>query len=264
MPTLTQPNPSLQSLRTLPPFPVVATKLMALVRQETADFRKVVELLKTDAALTVEVLRLANSASGGARFPITSVLQALSILGMNRIVSLATTLCVGRLLRPVANLPVMRRCWRHNLAVALIAAKRAVVVRLEPDKAYTFGLLAGLGRMALLVSNPQLFSHAASRAESERMPLEIIERELYGFDHRDAGRYLVREWKLPEEMNAVLFVGSPTLGVYADFAFLIRDAGMEADNLGFSVIEGASDIPPDPMCLELAEKVNQIEQELGI
>ena len=237
---------------------------MVLVRQENADFRKAVDVLETDAALTVEVLRLANSASGGARFPITSVLQALSILGMKRIVSLAITLCVGRLLRPVAKLPVMRRCWRHNLAMALIAAKRADEVGLEPEKAYTFGLLAGLGRMALLVSNPQLYSHAASRAESERMPLAIIERELYGFDHRDAGRFLVTEWKLPEEMNAVLFVGNPTLGVYADFAFLIRDACIEADNLGFSVIQGASYNTPDLFCLELAEKVNQIEQELGI
>jgi HD-like signal output (HDOD) protein len=235
---------------------------MTVMRQENADFRQVVELLKTDAALAVEVLRLANSAGGGSRYPVTSLLQAISLLGANRIVSLAATVCVGRLLKPVAKLPVMRRCWRHNLATALIATRRAEEAKVDPEKAYTFGLLSGLGRIALLVSNPQLFSHAVQRAESERMPLEIIERELYGFDHRDAGRYLVTEWKLPDEMSAVLFSG--TLGTYAELAYLIRDAGVEADNLGFGVIEEVSDAPPDPLFLDIAERVNQIEQELGV
>ena len=217
-----------------------------------------------DTGLTVEVLRLANSASGGAKFPINSVLQALALLGVNRIVSLATTLCVGKLVKPVAKLPVMRRCWRHNLAVALIASKRAVRAGIDPDKAYTFGLLAGLGRMALLVSNPQMYAHVVARAEAERMPIEILERELYGFDHREAGRYLLVHWKLPEEMNAVLFVGNPTLGANADLAYLIRDASVEAVNLGFGVIEEAPEVAIDPLCLEIVERVNQIEQELGI
>lgn len=236
---------------------------MTLIRQENADFRQAVELLKTDAALTVEVFRLANSAGGGAKHPITSLLQALSLLGVNRIVSLATTLCVGRLLKPVAKLPVMRRCWRHNLAVALIAESRATEAHVDPDKAYTFGLLAGLGRMALLVSNPQLYAHVVARAEREHMPLEIIERELYGFDQRDAGRFLIQEWKMPEEMNAVLFAGDP-LGAHAELAFLIRDASSEADNLGFGVVEEPVDTPPHPFCFEIVEKVNRVEQELGV
>ena len=102
MPILTKPNSSLQSLRTLPPFPPVATKLMQLIKQDNADFRQAANLLKTDAALTVEVLRLANASSGGARFPVTSLLQAISLLGVTRIVSLSATLCVARLLKPVS------------------------------------------------------------------------------------------------------------------------------------------------------------------
>jgi len=249
-------------LRMLPPFPPVATKLMQLIKQDRSDFRKAVDLLKSDTALTVEVLRLANSASSGARFPITSLLQAISLIGVNRIVSLAATLCMGRLLKPVAKLPIMRRCWRNNLAVALIASKRAEAAKLDAEKAYTFGLLAGLGRMALLVSNPQVYTHAVARAEAERMPLEILERELFGFDHRDAGRFLVDEWKLPSELSAVLFSGS--LGGDADLAYLIRDATVEANTLGLGVIDEFLATPPDPLVFEIAERVNQLEQELDV
>ena len=101
---LTKPNPSRLGLQNLPPFLPVATKLMALLRQESTSLRDAADLLKSDAAMTAEVLRLANSPMAGLRFPTTSLLQALSMLGVNRISSLTTTLCVGRLLKPVAKL----------------------------------------------------------------------------------------------------------------------------------------------------------------
>ena len=135
--------------------------------QENTSFRDAAELLRSDAALTAEVLRLANSPMAALRFPTTNLLQALSVLGVNRIASLTTTLCVGRLLKPVAKLPLMRRCWRHNLATALIASQWSGEYKVDSEKAYTFGLLAGLGRLALLVSDPAAYSRLTERAQAE-------------------------------------------------------------------------------------------------
>ena len=70
-----------------------------------------------------------------------------------------------------------------------------------------FGMLAGLGRLALLVSDPGIYSQLTERAQIERMPLEMLENRFYGFDHREAGRWLVTEWKLPPELNDVLTGG---------------------------------------------------------
>ena len=263
MSALTKPNPSRLALRNLPPFSPVASKLMTLLRQENTSFRDAAELLKSDAALTAEVLRLANSPMAGLRFPTASLLQALSVLGVNRIASLTTTLCVGRLLKPVAKLPLMRRCWRHNLATALISSQWSVEYKVDSEKAYMFGLLAGLGRLALLVSDPEVYSRLTERAQAENMPLEMLENRFYGFDHRDAGRWLVTEWKLPAELNDVL-VGSPIDGPNADLALLIREAAAEATRLGFGVLDTPAGATPDPASFEIAERVNQIEQDLGI
>ena len=236
---------------------------MTLLRQENTSFRDAAELLKSDAALTAEVLRLANSPMAGLRFPTTSMLQALSVLGVNRIASLTTTLCVGRLLKPVAKLPIMRRCWRHNLATALIASQWSTEYKVDSEKAYTFGLLAGLGRLALLVSDPDIYSRLTERAQAENLPLEMLENRFYGFDHRDAGRWLVTEWKLPSELNDVL-AGSPLDGPNADLALLIRESTAEATRLGFGVLDMPPSATPDPASFEIAERVNQIEQDLGI
>ena len=258
-----QPNPKRLALKNLPPFSPVATKLMELMRRENISFREAAELLKSDAALTAEVLRLANSPMAGLRFPTGSLLQALSVLGVSRIASLTTTLCVGRLLKPVARLPLMRRCWRHNLATALIASQWSGEYKVETERAYMFGLLAGLGRLALLVSDPDVYSQLAARAQAESKPLELLEHRFFGFDHRDAGRWLVMEWKLPPELNDVL-VGSPTEGPNADLALLIRESNAEATRLGFGVLEGVGGPQQDVQSIAIAERVNQIEQELGI
>lgn len=262
MSALTKLNPSRLALRNLPPFSPVAARLMTLLRHENAGFREAADLLKSDAALTAEVLRLANSPTSGLRFPTTSLLQALSVLGVNRIASLTTTLCVGRLLKPVAKLPLMRRCWRHNLATALIASRWSGEYKVDAERAYTFGLLAGLGRLALLVSDPEVYSRLAERAQLEHLSLELLENRLYGFDHRDAGQWLVSEWKLPPELNDVL-IGSPTEGPNADLALLIREATAEATRLGFGVLESTPPESPDPSSIEIAERVNQIEQDLS-
>jgi HD-like signal output (HDOD) protein len=265
LPTPAKLNPGLLALRNLPPFPPVATKLITLLRRENSSFREAVELMRSDAGLTAEVLRLANSASAGSRYPATTMLQALSVLGVNRITSLATTLCVGKLLKPVGKLPLMKRCWRHNLATAVIASKRSEECGSDAEKAYTFGLLAGIGRLALLVSDPGHYTELVSRAEAERVPLDLLERQVLGFDHREAGRWLVTQWKLPSELNAVVFYDeSPPAGPDACLGRLIVEAGLEAERLGFGILYGIPTDPADPSSLEVAERVNQIEQDLGM
>ena len=264
MTTLSKPTPSRLVLRNLPPFSPVASKLMTLLRRDGVNFKEAAELMKSDAAMSAEVLRLANSPMTGLRFPTSNILQALSVLGINRVVSLTTTLCVGKLLKPVAKLPLMRRCWRHNLATALIAQRRGEEFKVDPEKGYMFGLLAGLGRLALLVSEPTVYSQLAQRAQMESIPLETLETRFFGFDSREAGTWLVSEWKLPTELADVLAKVPDPGAANADLVALIREAGSEAARLGFGVLDANLSDASDPASMEIAERVNQIEQELGV
>ena len=261
--TLPKPNPSRLVLKNLPPFSPVASKVMALLRRDEVNFKEAAELMKSDVAMAAEILRLANSPMTGLRFPTTSILQALSVLGVNRVVSLTTTLCVGKLLKPVSKLPLMRRCWRHNLATALIAQQWGDEYKVDPEKGYMFGLLAGLGRLALLVSEPTIYSQLADRAQVENIMLEVLETRFFGFDHLDVGVWLVSEWKLPPELVDVLSL-TPAVGPNSDLAMLIREAGTEADRLGFGVLQKPASDSPEQASFDIAERVNQIEQELGV
>src|SRR3954466_14748911 len=81
------------ALRELPPYRPVVRKLMLLSSSETASLSQVQQVLRTDAPFSADVLRLANSPQIGSRGgAITSILQAVMMLGLERIKAMATTL----------------------------------------------------------------------------------------------------------------------------------------------------------------------------
>src|SRR6266571_1113571 len=82
------------ALKDLPPYRPVAKKLMLLTARGDVPLTQVEEILRTDAAFAAEVLRLANSPLIGLRREITGILQAVMILGLERIKALATTLAL--------------------------------------------------------------------------------------------------------------------------------------------------------------------------
>src|ERR1700712_5386654 len=78
-------------LHEVPPFRPVAVQLLNLVSDISQPLARVVSLLRTDAVLTAEVLRLANSPLLGCRSEIKNILQALDFLEMERVNSLIVT-----------------------------------------------------------------------------------------------------------------------------------------------------------------------------
>ena len=253
----------LTALKNLPPFAPVAAKLMILLSRDDVNFKDAADLIKADAAIAAEILRLANSPMSGLRYPPTSVLQMISVLGIKRVASLTATLSMGKLVKPVSKLPVMRRIWRHNLATALTAQKWAPEYKVDPDSAYLFGLLSGIGRLGLLVLDPDRYSKIIERAETDKAPLDVLEEIEFGFTNRDAGAWLVGQWHLPPEM-ADIFAENRGSGLNDDLVLLIREAASEASRIGFGILAAEGSEASENAAFDLATRLNQIEQELAI
>jgi len=188
-------------LKEVPPFRPVAVKLLNLVSDISQPLSRIVNLLRTDAVLTAEVLRLANSPLLGCRHEITSMLQALAFLGAERVNSLVLTTAMRGLARP-ANRKLALACWRHNLATATVCERIAEPLNINQERGYVAGLLHDLGRLALIRAFPD-FEEALLQAIDERRDLLAAERMLYGMDHAEAGQWLLSQWGCPLELQMV-------------------------------------------------------------
>jgi putative nucleotidyltransferase with HDIG domain len=188
----------------LPPFPQVAVRVLQLVNNEHVQLHQLSDLISSDPAFATEVLTIANSALFAPRFPSTSILQAIAILGARNLQGLCLTVGVRAYLGKSLNQPAMRGLWRHNLACALIAEQLAAKSSVNKDVAYTGGVMHDIGRLALAVIRPK--EYALLLGSHSGPPSSILqgERDLFGWDHCEAGRQLIADWQLPPEFDTVV------------------------------------------------------------
>jgi HD-like signal output (HDOD) protein len=247
-------------LKRLPPFPPVASKLVNLLARDGVSFREVANTLMTDAALSAEVLRLANSALASPRYPINSILEALAFAGTGRLAGLLMTLSLSKMLKRAGATATIRRSWRHSLACALAAREFASSLG-RADDAYQAGLFHDLGRLALLVIDPAIYDEWLS----QDVDLRALEKAHFGMDHCEAGGLLIEQWKLPKLFaDAARHHHDPELDP-TKMTMVVHTACVVANQLGFSVrpVEVTPEFS-DKFGFSIAETINSLECEYGI
>jgi putative nucleotidyltransferase with HDIG domain len=247
----------------LPPFPPAAGKVMALLSNEEVPFGEVAKVISTDAALSAEVLRLANSPLGG-RYGANSILSALSLLGLARVGNLVLTLSMSKFLRRAGKSDVVRRCWRHNLACGLAAKEFAKTFDVDGDQAYTGGILHDIGRLALLASNPGQYESLTLTSGCVREQ----ERRAFGIDHCEAGAWLIEQWLLPSIYLEVVRCHHEPLADARPLTNQVHVGCTVADQIGFSVSGVVPDdlepVVTDDLSISIATTINAIECEYGL
>ena len=196
-------TPSWAHLR-IPPFPQVALRVLQLANNENVQLHELSALISSDPAFASEVLTIANSLLYAPRFPASSILQAIAVLGANNLQGLCLTVGVRGYMGKALNQPAMRAIWRHNLACALIADQLASVGFLNRDVAFTSGVMHDIGRLALAVIRPKEYSLLLGVHSGPPASILNAERDLFGWDHCEAGRQLIEEWKMPPELEPIV------------------------------------------------------------
>jgi len=194
----------LVGLEKLPAFPPVAQQLLQLGGQPDVPLQRVARVVESDAVMSGEVLRLANSALFAFRYPVNSIMQAIAILGLERLEGMVLTIAMRDLLKPRKASAVAKQAWRHNLASALAAEWLADRNWFDRGAAYTGGLLHEAGMLAVALLAEEELLLAATTAHRESRNLLECEEEILGINHRVVGEHLAQVWKLPADLQAVM------------------------------------------------------------
>jgi HD-like signal output (HDOD) protein len=194
------------ALRLVPPFPSVAQRILALVGQEQASAQEVGALVKMDPSFSAELLRFANSALFGARRAVSGLDQAIVLLGMDRVKTMASLVVINRMVRSAVRIQALKKVWIHSLATALIAEEGAPSMHVGRDTGYTAGLLHNLGTLGLMSAYPDEYSRMLEVTNDFGYDLLKTERDLFEIDHCAAGAYLAQDWEFPDELAAAIAV----------------------------------------------------------
>ena len=228
----------------LPPFPQVAVRVLQLANNENVQLHQLCELISSDPAFASEVLTVANSWLYAPRYPSTTILQAVAVLGANTLQGMCVTVGVRAYLGKAMSYPAMRNLWRHNLACAIIAERLAGAGDIDKDLAYTAGILHDIGRMALAVIQPKGYAALLEKHHGAAASMLEAERELFGWDHCQIGRQLIGNWKLPKNFEAVVadHHSDRRADVAWDLAELVKVSCAIASALGFTAFAGCETV----------------------
>ena len=238
----------------VPPFPQIAVRILQLADQADVSMRQLSDLISADPAFSGEVLTIVNSALYASRSPIHSILQAVALLGTDRLKGVCLTVGVRAYLGKSLNHQSLRAIWRHSLACGLIAEQLARAGSMSRETAYTAGVMHDIGRLALAVIRPKAYADLLTAYCGPPGSILRCERDLFGFDHCEAGRNLVADWKMPADLVAVISDHhSPQSGGLWRLPDLIKISCRMADSVGFAVFADCETTP-------FAELLNEIPE----
>jgi HD-like signal output (HDOD) protein len=240
----------------IPPFPQVAIQLLRLTNNEDVSMRQLSVLISSEPAFSSEVLTIANSALYPLRVPVTSVLQAIAVLGTNALRGLCLTVGVRTYLGTSLNHESLRGIWRHNMACALIARQLALAGSMDGDTAYTAGIMHDIGRLALAVISPKQCAALLDSHSGTPSSILQLEHELFGCNHCEAGRHLIADWKLPSAFEAIVadHHAPRHKGDSWTMSGLVSVSCRLADTAGFAVFQGCAITPYADLLDELPDQ----------
>ncbi len=187
---------TIKDIRSLPTIPGIILKVLSSIEDENTSFEEISRLIATDQTLSARVLRLANSPFYSVQNNISTISQAMLMLGSNAVKGLVLSTIVFKMME----MDTME-LWEHSLGAAtaaLIIAKRLKVAKAEEIS--TAALLHDIGKVIIRTKLKDDYEDLLLQVEEKKISMTEAEMTLLGTDHAEIGEWAGRTWNLPEEL----------------------------------------------------------------
>lgn len=187
-------------------LPDVYLAVKAVLDDPNSGAGDMARAIETDPALSMRLLRMANSPFFGFAAQVGSVARAVSMLGTLQIhdlvlaSSLATTF--NRVASEVLDVPQFWRSSVRRAVGAKVIGTRCNVI--DGDRIFLAGLLCHIGEMVIALREPEKYGASAAAATGQGRSLAEVQREALGFDYAEVGAALVHAWHLPEALQTTV------------------------------------------------------------
>ncbi len=186
----------------LPSVSEVAHALIRTLSDENVSVPQVRRLIAEDPALSAKLLRLANSAQFGLPRGIGTLDEAISMVGLSQVRSLALATFLNDSLPALPGLD-RQEFWKTSMACAGYSQWLASGLGIDPQMAWLTGLMLRLGELLIGQAEPRTLKEIE---KLPHLPGGRWEREmrLVGFTEGQITAELARRWNFPMQMVQAL------------------------------------------------------------
>lgn len=222
----------------LPMLPQALTEFSEKAADPGVNPKELGRIVESDAGLTCELLRNVNSTATGLRCQVSSVTQAINLLGIrNTGLLLATTAVKSAMSARSSKLINLQIFWNTNYERALFARDLAATMSVDQDLAFAGAMLQDFLLPVLTNELVDSYVNFVSQNRKEAQSLTQFEQREWGWDHALATGQLMVDWKFPDDLvccvlhhhNGLDILSNPQMGRSAAAAVAI--AGLLPDFL---------------------------------
>lgn len=190
----------------LPTLPSVVTKILKMVEDPETSAADMNSVISQDPTLTAKVLKLVNSAFYGFSRQISTVREAVVILGFNRVKSLTLSASVFEVFQGAGTEQFDRvGLWKHSIATGIGAEIIGDRIHYQnSEEVLVGGILHNIGKIIIdLYFHDELKQIFDYIEDNDCLMLEA-EQEILGVGHPEIGAWLTEQWNLPDQITSAI------------------------------------------------------------
>ncbi len=197
----------LLEVKDLPTLPEIMNKILETIEDDSSSAQDLTDLLEQDHAISARLLRMANSAFYGLRYPVDSIRRAVVVIGFNEVRQLALATSVFDTLSSRDQFALdPEDFWMHSLGAAKAAqvlAKDHLRVK-SAESCFTAGLLHDIGKYVLAFVLEDEYGDIVLEAKEGNRALREVELEKLETTHGEVGQWIAMRWRLPMALSDVM------------------------------------------------------------
>lgn len=183
-----------------------ALQVIQLTQKDDVTNLEIARAIKSDPALASRIIKMANALVAYQTRPIASMVDAITVLGLNTVRQLVLGLSLMESSQKTAcqNFDY-QDFWARSLLTAIAAQNLVLQSGIgSPEEVFILGLLGQIGSLALATACPQEYARIlGAAAENADAKLASLERAEFGFDHNQLTQGMLADWGMPRVFQEV-------------------------------------------------------------
>ncbi|MGQ0626594.1 MAG: sensor domain-containing diguanylate cyclase [Phycisphaerales bacterium] len=190
------------SCQRLPSLPAVAMRVVELTADQNVNLKELAATITNDQALASKVLKTVNSSFYGLRKPCSTINQAIVMLGLSAVKTLALGFSLVSSLAEFRGADFdLQAYWKRCLLSGIGGKCFAQEGQTGNDEeCFLGGLLQDVGQVAMCMALGREYGDAIAPAGGVHPQVARYELMAFEFTHADIGAMLAQRWKLPNEL----------------------------------------------------------------
>jgi putative nucleotidyltransferase with HDIG domain len=220
----------LKDVESLPTFPENIIELQQLCNKKEASIDIISERISRDPALTADVIKLSNSAGFVPGKKISTIKEAVKIIGLKNLYFILTASTAKKILGN--KYKKFELIWEHCIRVAFYSRQIAKLNKLSSisDTAFITGLLHDIGKIVLLSADDNIINIISEITKNKQLrSSSILEEISVGISHAEIGGLIAEKWNFPDDLKmSITNHHSPLNSVpeYRDLTYIVYFANM--------------------------------------